>query len=281
VKRGGVLVIAVLVLSLVSGLLLSGCSTEETSKIKVVTSTSLLAYIVQQVGGDRVYVVNLVPPAQHPGDFDVRPSDIQTLADASLFLLHGWPGEGYADKLIASANNPNLTVVKANVDGNWMIPSVQLAATDRVADVLSQVDSENTSAYQKSAEEYKKSILSEESDIKSRLNKANVSQINVIASVRQADFLRWAGFNITATYTTPDSLTPNVVKDLVDQGRAAKVALIVNNLQDSADAGKGLAEELGAKNLNLSNFPGGFENTDTWEKAIDKNVELLLNSIGR
>jgi hypothetical protein len=36
---------------------------------------------------------------------------------------------------------------------------------------------------------------------------------------------------------------------------------------------------LGAKNLNLSNFPGGFDNTETWEKAIDHNVDILLNAL--
>jgi ABC-type Zn uptake system ZnuABC Zn-binding protein ZnuA len=101
-KKVGVLFIAVLVLSLVAGVLAAGCSTAESSKIKVVTSTSLMEYIVQQVGGEHVEVVNLVPPNQHPGNFDVKPADIQKLADARLFLLHGWPGEGYADKLISS-----------------------------------------------------------------------------------------------------------------------------------------------------------------------------------
>jgi zinc transport system substrate-binding protein len=50
----------------------------------------------------------------------------------------------------------------------------------------------------------------------------------------------------------------------------------VNNLQDGPDAGKGIAQELGVPNLNLSNFPGGLEDTATWEKAIDRNVDLLI-----
>jgi NAD(P)H-hydrate repair Nnr-like enzyme with NAD(P)H-hydrate epimerase domain len=45
------------------------------------------------------------------------------------------------------------------------------------------------------------------------------------------------------------------------------------------NAGKAVAEELGARNVNLSNFPGGYPNTETWEKAIDKNIELLLGVI--
>jgi zinc transport system substrate-binding protein len=279
VKRLSILSSTIFVFGIVVFLLLAGCSSGHTSKLKVVTSTSLMEYIVKQVGGDKVEVLNLVPPNQHPGNFDIKPGDIQKLANANLFLLHGWPGEGYADKLIASANNPNLTVVKANVNGNWMIPSVQLTATDNVMGVLSNVDSKNASFYQQSAEVYEQKIQTKETDIKARLAKANVSKVKVIASARQADFLQWAGFNVVASFDSPQALTPQTVKDLIDKGKAEGVSLIVNNLQDGQDAGKAIAQELGAKNLNLSNFPGGFDNTETWEKAIDHNVDILLNAL--
>jgi ABC-type Zn uptake system ZnuABC Zn-binding protein ZnuA len=279
VKRSPALLSTLLVLSSLVGLLLAGCSPKNTSKLKVVTSTSLMEYIVKQVGGDRVDVMNLVPPNQHPGNFDVKPGDIQKLSSANLFLLHGWPGEGYADKLVASANNPNINVVKANVNGNWMIPSVQLAATDKVTSALCETDSKNASFYQKSAEVYKKKIQAKETDIKARLTKANVSTVKVIASARQADFLQWVGFKVIATFDSPQSLTPQTVKDLIDKGKTSGVSLVINNLQDGQDAGKAIAQELAAKNLNLSNFPGGFDNTETWEKAIDHNVDILLNAL--
>jgi ABC-type Zn uptake system ZnuABC Zn-binding protein ZnuA len=241
----------------------------------------LLAYIAQQVGGDNVNVVNLVPPAQHPGNFDFKPGDVQTLANAKIFLLHGWPGEGYADRLIAASNNPGLTAVKANVDGNWMIPSVQLAATEKVMTILSQGDGTKSSVYQQNAGEYKKRIQAKEAEVKAKLGTANVSKINVIASVMQAEFLKWAGLNVVATYGDANSLTPQALKDLVDKGKVANVSLVIDNLQSAKDAGKGLAQELGAKNINLSNFPGGFENTETWERAIDKNADIILGAAGK
>jgi zinc transport system substrate-binding protein len=281
VRKSLVLLVAVLVLGLAVNALLGGCTAENNSKIKVVTSTSLMEYIVRQVGGDLVDVINLIPPNQHPGNFDVKPGDIQTLSSAKLFLLHGWPGETYADKLVASANNPDLSVVKASVDGNWMIPSVQAAATDKVMGILSEVDQKHASQYAGSAEAYKKRIQSREADIKTELDKADISGVKVIASARQADFLQWAGFDVIATFSGPQALTLQTIKELVDQGRTAGVSLVVNNLQDGKDAGIAVAEELGVKNLNLSNFPGGLDDTGTWEKAIDKNVALLLSALGK
>ena len=273
------LVTAVLVLGLVFASLLDGCSPEDTSKLKVVTSTSLIASIVERVGGDKVDVVNIISPAQCPGHFDVKPSDIQKLADADLFLLHGWQGEKFSEKLIASANNPDLTVVKIDIKGNWMTPPVQMEAIDKITISLSQVDAGNGAAYQKSAAEIKDMVEAKGAEVEERLAEANLSSINVMCAEMLAGFVNWAGFNIVATYGRPDSLTPQVVKELVDKGREGKVTLIIDNMQSGKDTGAGIAEELASARVILSNFPGGYENTETWEKAIDYNVELLLESI--
>jgi zinc transport system substrate-binding protein len=267
------------IIFLSAGTLLTGCSADNSDTLKVMTSTSLMTYIVQQVGGDHVEALNLVPPNQHPDNFDAKPADIQKLSTAKLFLLHGWPGETFVDKLVAAANNPDLKVVKANVDGNWMIPAVQSAATDKVLSILGEFDSADTPAYQQSAEAYKKRIQAKEADIKNKLTGADVARVNVIASARQADFLHWAGFNVIGNFASAQALTPQVVKDLVDKGKAAGVTLVINNLQDGRDAGKAIAEEIGALNINLSNFPGGYSGTENWEKAIDYNVTLLLAAL--
>ncbi len=278
-KKSNFLVISFFTAILVSAGLLLSCSPPEAAKLKVITSTSLITQIVERVGGDMVSVINIIPPAQHPGDFDAKPGDIQKLADADLFLLHGWPGEKFVPGLIASAGNPDLTVVEINLQGSWMTPPVQLAATDQITTALSQVDSENSAIYQKSAAEYKEKIVAKEAEIKARLAEANPSGVNVLSTFWQAGFAKWTGLNVVATYGDSDSLTPKVVKELVDKGRAENVTLIIDNLHSGKDAGKAIAEELGSKRIILSNFPGGFDNTETWEKAIDRNIEIILDAI--
>jgi zinc transport system substrate-binding protein len=273
------IIATILALNLTVVLLAGGCSPAVTSKLKVVTSTSLIAQIVERVGDEKVEVVNIIPPAQCPGHFDVKPGDIQKLSDADLFLLHGWQGEKFSQELIASANNPDLTVVTLDIEGNWMTPQVQQKATDEITTALSQVDSKNATTYQQSAAEYKNQIAAKEADIKAMLAQANLSQVNVMCADQQMGFVQWTGLNIVATYGRPDSLTPQVVKELVDRGRGAQVTLIIDNLQSGQDAGAGIAEELGCTRIILSNFPGGFDNTETWEKAIDRNIELILEAV--
>jgi len=278
-KKLAILFATIMVLSLAGGVFFSGCSTESSAKLKVVTSTSLLAQIVERIGGDMVSVVNIIPPAQCPGHFDIKPGDIQTLAEAQLFIIHNWQGEKFSEDLIASANNENLITVKVELAGNWMTPAVQRDATDKIATALIQIDPDNSAAYQQAANEYKAVVTAKESEITAELNQVNLSAVNVLCDEQQAGFVAWTGLNIIATYGRPETFTPQVVKDLVDTGREGMITLVIDNMQTGGEPGKSLAEELGVSHIVLSNFPGGYENTDTWEEAIDYNIELILDSI--
>jgi zinc transport system substrate-binding protein len=266
---------------LATALALGGCSPANSEKLGVVTSTSLIAQIVERVGGDRVSVVNIIPPAQCPGHFDVKPADIQKLANADLFLLHGWQGEQFSQELIASADNLDLVTVQLDIQGNWMTPPVQKEATDKITAALCQVDSQNSALYQQLAAKYTDEISAKETELKARLDSVNLAAVNVLCAEQQTGFVSWIGLNVVTTYGTPDSLTPQVVRELVDTGRSSGVTLVIDNLQSGQDAGAAIAEELGATRIILSNFPGGFTDTENWEKAIDENVQLILEAIGQ
>jgi hypothetical protein len=70
------------------------------------------------------------------------------------------------------------------------------------------------------------------------------------------------------------------VERLVTEAKQAGVALVIDNLQSGATAAsETMAQDIGAVQVTISNFPGGLENTETWEKAIDKNVDLLLEAL--
>jgi zinc transport system substrate-binding protein len=124
-------------------------------------------------------------------------------------------------------------------------------------------------------------VTAKESEVKARLGRVNLSVVNVLCDEQQTGFVKWAGLNIISTYGRPETFTPQAVKELADKGRVGKVVLVIDNMQTGGESGKALAEELGVGHIVLSNFPGGYENTETWEKAIDKNIELIMNSTAK
>lgn len=277
-KKFSILVTGILVVGLVVSAMLGGCTSTDTSKLQVITTTSLLTYIVERVGGDLVEVTNVILPTQHPGDFDASPQDIQKLADADLFLYHGWPGETFVPGLIEAADNPDLFVVKVEVAGNWMTPPVQMAAAELVATALSDADSSNAVSYEQFAEGYKKAVLDKGNEIQARLSGTDVLGAITLCTFWQVEFVEWVGLQVVASYG-PADLTPQDTQDLIENGRAENAVLVIDNLQSGRDAGKAIAAELNCARVILSNFPGGYDDTETWEKAMDYNIELILEAI--
>jgi zinc transport system substrate-binding protein len=273
-----VLVVVTAVCLLISTML-TGCSESDSSRLKVVTSTSHLEQLVQTIGGDAVDVINIVPPASHPGDFDASPGDIRKLADADLFLWHNWPGEVYVPALIESANNPDMEVVAIEIDGSWMTPPVELQAIDKVTETLSRIDTDNVAEYKKNAEAYKEEVRTADTEVKAMLSKESLSEVNVLCAGWQAGFIGWCGFNIVGTYGLPVPPTLGEIEELIALGREAGVSLVVDNLHDNPDAGKPIATELGCKRVVLYNFPGVDESTDTWIDTLKTNVNLLLEAV--
>jgi len=270
-----VIVSAIILISMI----LTGCADSVTTRLKVVTSTSHLEQLVQTIGGDEVDVINIVPAASHPGDFDASPGDIRKLADADLFLWHNWPGEVYVPALIESADNPDMKDITIEIQGSWMTSPVQLQAIDKVTAALSQVDVENAAEYKKNAEAYKEEVRAAETEVKAILSKESLSEINVLCAGWQAGLVGWCGFNIVKTYGLPVPPTLGEIEELIGLGRESEVSLVIDNLHDNPDAGKPIATELECERVVLYNFPGVDESTKTWIDTFKNNVSLLLEAI--
>jgi len=281
-KNRRLLVIAVAVSGLILTPILSGCApaTQKNDILKVVTSTSHLKYIAERVGGDLVDVANIVPASQHPGDFDATPADIMKLSEADLFLVHGWPGETFVSGLVESADNPDLKLVTVKVDGNWMTPSVQVEATNIVAQTFIQADFENEISYLQGADDYSSMVVEKNTEIQRRLEGKGVVGTPALCSFWLAGFARWLGLYVVDIYG-PATLTPQDTQALIDTGRESGATLVIDNVHSGKDAGKAIAEELGVARVILLNFHGAFDDTETWEKALDRNIERVLEALGQ
>ena len=66
----------------------------------VVTSTTILADLARQVGGDRVRVYSLLAPGQDPHSYEPVPRDGLALSRADLVLLNGYGLDAWAERLL-------------------------------------------------------------------------------------------------------------------------------------------------------------------------------------
>jgi zinc transport system substrate-binding protein len=243
--------------------------------------TSLIANIIKDVADGKLDTRTLIPPGTCPGHYDVKPSDIEALSNSKALFIHDYQENfGNIKGLIEAAENPDLIINVLNVTGNWMTPPVQAEAVDKIAQALGEIDPENAAYYQQRAAEREQAILDYGDQVKQTLQDAGVDGVKVICADMQAGFVGWAGFNITAIYGRPEELSAADVEQLIINAKEAGVVLVIDNLQSGATAtSETMALDIGAIQVTISNFPGGLENTKTWEKAIDKNVDLLLEAL--
>ena len=182
--------------------------------------------------------------------------------------------------LVEAADNPDLVIKVIDVPDMPMVPQIQAETTDKIAQTLGEIDPENSAYYQEKAAERTQAILAKGEEVKDKLQDANVSGVKVLCVEYQAGFAEWAGFDVVATYGRPEDLSVADVETLVVEAKEAGVAFVIDNLQSGTTSNsETMAQDIGAIQVTISNFPGGFENTETWEKAIDKNVDLLLEAL--
>jgi len=103
-------------LSIYSGAL-EAAEQKTTAKLQVVTTFSILADLVRQVGGEHIDVHTLVDWDEDAHVYHPAPSDVRSLAKADLLVVNGLGFEGWLERLITSSKfKGQLVTATAGID---------------------------------------------------------------------------------------------------------------------------------------------------------------------
>lgn len=92
------------IVTVVLGLALAVAAAEEPARLRVVATTTILADIARQVGGDRVVVRSLLPPRAEVHGYEPTPADVAAIGAADLVVVNGLGLEGWLARLVQEAN---------------------------------------------------------------------------------------------------------------------------------------------------------------------------------
>jgi len=215
----------------------------------IVCTTTHLSALVESLAGDLFQPETIVPWGMCPGHFELSPRNIEKIRGAALILSHG------TEKFLATFENdrsraPLATVV---VRGNWMIPSVQKQAAERVAAILTDQFPPHAALFHANLTAYQKRIDALEAELQPDLKK--IRALPAVCSTMNADFAAWAGLDTAAEFQRDNDLSLRNLQDVIRQARRGQARLVVDNRQSSGKIGKTLARELGLPIIVLSNFP--------------------------
>jgi ABC-type Zn uptake system ZnuABC Zn-binding protein ZnuA len=241
------------------------------TKITVTVTTSDIYQVVKEVGGNKVDVQMIIQPLVCPSNYDITPKVVQRTEESNLVLSHKW--ETWIGRLKVQAGSRGILYKQVSTEGNWMIPYIHIRACEEIKDMLCYMDKENSGYYEENFTNYVFLINFAAGEVKRELESAY--EMKVIANENLKPFLEWIGFDVAATYGKAEDLTAKKLAYLVSEGKKQKVKVVVDNLQAGAGAGRELADNIGAKQCVISNFPIG----NSYVNTLKDNGKRLLKAI--
>lgn len=233
----------------------------------VAASIAPLADFARQVGGDHVQVITLVPPGASPHTYELTPSQVEQVARARLLVLNGVGLEYWADKLVQSADNPNLIVVDtsqgieilAGIAGEhggnphiWLDPENAIVQVGHIRDALVRADPTHADDYRANAERYIGELQALDQEIASEV--ATWSSRQFIAFHPAWAYFAWR-YGLVQAAVIEESPgrepSPADVAQIVETAKRIGAKAIFAEPQFSPKASRTIAEESGAQVLFL------------------------------
>ena len=178
--------------------LLASCSNQSTTsdngKLTIVATTTMLADLANEIGGEAVTVTGLMGPGIDPHLYQASAGDVIKLQDADVVLYNGLHLEGKMGDLFSSLGEQgrNMISIEDGFDVNdllkdsenpgyydphvWFDVELWRNAAEHVTSELSTIDSDNTSSYQSNLESYYRELSKLEEYINDRFTEIPENQ---------------------------------------------------------------------------------------------------------
>jgi ABC-type Zn uptake system ZnuABC Zn-binding protein ZnuA len=286
---------------MVAGLVLAACADGASGSpgpgaLKVVTTTTVFADIVQNVGGSRVNVTSIIPSGVGPEDYEPKPDDARKLASAALVVSNGVGLDDFLERLITSAGEaptrlvlgdgiPTLTVDGEQNPHFWLDPTlVKQYYLPAIAAKLSELDPDGRAQYEANANAYGAELETLDAELKDKL--AEIPEANrKLVTFHDAFpyFARHYGFELIGVIleNVGQEPTASELASLVEKVRAAGVKAVFSEAQFSPELTQTLADEAGITTVvtTLYNDALGPAPADTYIGLMQWDVDQIVEAL--
>jgi ABC-type Zn uptake system ZnuABC Zn-binding protein ZnuA len=271
--------------------------TPEAGAVKVVTTTTVFADIVQNVGGSRVAATSIIPAGVGPEDYEPKPDDAKKLADAGLIVSNGVGLDDFLDDLLASGGDgttPRLVLGEdipvMTVDGEenphfWLDPTLVIEHyIPAIAASLTELDPAGQAIYEGNAATYRATIESLDAELLARVAEIPVSNRKLVTFHDAFPyFARHFGFELVGVILENVGQEPTAgeLAALVETVKAAGVKAVFSEAQFNPQLSETLAQEAGITNVvtTLYNDSLGPPPADTYVGLMRWNVDQIVPAL--
>ena len=286
--------------ALAAALLASGATVAWAKSLNVVASFTVLADVVQQVGGDHVKVRSLVGPNGDPHEFEPSPDDAKNLKAADVVFVSGEGLEGWMDRLITASGYSGTPVVasegvptrKMQEDGTtvtdphvWNSPRNVEIWIANIEKGLAAADPEDAADFKANAAKYLKVVQDLDAYAKMKFDKVPQADRRILTS---HDAFGYFGDAYGITFLSPVGVSTETeasaadVAALIDQIKTEKVKAYFFENSNDPRLVKQIANATGAEpggELYVEALSEADGPAPTYAKMFTYNVDLLANAL--
>lgn len=242
-------------------------STGPGTPLPVVTTSTVFADLVSNVGGDLVAVTSLAGKNTDLHTFEPAPADLRTVAEAKLLVMNGLGLDDWLEDTITNAAAEGTPLIKLGVDlpgvellpGEepdtqnphlWMDVAYAELYVDRITAALKAADPANAEAYDSQAASYRARLEQLDASVRSKI--ATIPEANrklVMFHDAFPYFARAYGITIVGVAVEAPGQEPSAGETaaLIDAIRDAGVKAIFSESQFPTRLVDQLAAETGAR----------------------------------
>ncbi|AUG53743.1 metal ABC transporter solute-binding protein, Zn/Mn family [Thalassospira marina] len=238
--------------ALVSSLMLFTAGAASAKTLNVVTSFSILADVVENVGGDHVKVTNLVGADGDPHDYEPAPQDAIAIHNADVTFLSGEGLEGWFARITKAANGAKAPVVVSDgikthefeEDGEkttdphvWNSVANVMIWVDNIKKALIAADPEDAAYFNKNAADYSTVLQALDDNIRHQIAQTPKSARKILTSHDAFGYYGQAygvSFLSPLGVSTESEASAKDVADLISQIKSENVHIyFLENSNDS------------------------------------------------
>jgi ABC-type Zn uptake system ZnuABC Zn-binding protein ZnuA len=265
--------------------------------LKVVTTTTVFADIVQNVGGSRVSGVSIIPPGVGPEDYEPKPDDAKKLADAKLIVSNGVGVDDFLNDLLASGTGgetPHLVlgdgIPVLTVDGEenphfWLDPTlVKQYYLTAIAAKLTELDPEGKASFDANVASYGTQLDVLDAELKAEVDKIPAANRRLVTFHDAFPyFAKHYGFELVGVILENVGQDPSAadLAALVEKVKAAGVTAVFSEAQFSPKLAETLAQEAGITTVvtTLYNDALGPAPADTYVGLMRWNADQIVPAL--
>jgi ABC-type Zn uptake system ZnuABC Zn-binding protein ZnuA len=266
------------------------------SALKVVTTTTVFADIVQNVGGSRVSTTSIVPPGVGPEDYEPKPDDAKKLTDAALIVSNGVGLDNFLDRLLSSTGGhaPRLVlgdgIPPLTEDGEenphfWLDPTlVKQYYLPAIAGKLTELDPAGKATYDANAAAYGQQLDALDAELIASIEQIPPENRKLVTFHDAFPyFARHFGFELVGVVLENVGQEPSAadLADLVAKVKAANVKAVFSEAQFSPRLTQTLADEAGVRQVvtTLYNDALGPAPADTYLGLMRWDVDQIVAAL--